>query len=755
MNISFKSQLLSGSALVAAFLGGISSHAQGAETEALEEIIVTASLRAKNVQDVPITVSVLGAAQIEKADIHDATSIAMNTPGLAYGEFSPGQAIFSMRGVGSADDGAGLDNSVALFLDGVYIGRGAGVNFDAFDLERIEVLKGPQGALFGRNTIGGAISVVTQKPSDDFSAKVAATVGNEGIFRIQGLINGSVTDNLAAKIVVNHRQHSGYVRNTLLNKDVNDEDTTSARGQFLLSLDNSDWLLSADYMEDHREEAGRFPFVNGNFDYITVAQSLGSNRPQTSSSPLDGFADREAKGISLQGDITFDTGKLTTITAFRNVQTDWEMPSIGAPAGGGFDLANGVFGVDVNDHVTEDIDTFSQELRWTSELDGDFGFVGGLYFFKEKTDRPEEFRLDQNSEAAGQIVVGNEYTRTQNETTSYAVYGQAQWDFSEKWSAIAGARFTHDKKEYIATAVNCGQPEEVRAAAGFPNFSACAGVGGSLAIVAETFRVPAGDTWSDFSPMATLQYRPNDDLMIFVTVATGFKSGGFAGSQGVAAAAADSVEPENAINYELGFKSVLFDQKLRLNATAFYMDYTDLQIVRFGPVPSSPFGTFLTTNIGSAKITGVELEFDMQVSEQFSISGNYAYLDTEVKDLVINGADLSGKTLRQAPEHSFNISADYYVPIANDMGGLDFNLQYSFTDEQRFDYLSDDTISEAMKLLSARIAWTSSDGGYGLALWGKNLTDYSYVNHTYIIGPGVIGTWGAPRTFGITGIVKF
>ncbi|MBL4612798.1 MAG: TonB-dependent receptor [Emcibacter sp.] len=141
----------------------------------IDEIIVTSTLRERNVQDVPISVAVLGMDQISKADIHDADGIANSVPGMQYSEFAPGQALYSMRGVGSFDDGAGLDNSVALFLDGVYIGRGAGVNFDMFDLERIEILKGPQGALFGRNTIGGAISVVTQKPSDEFGAKLAVT----------------------------------------------------------------------------------------------------------------------------------------------------------------------------------------------------------------------------------------------------------------------------------------------------------------------------------------------------------------------------------------------------------------------------------------------------------------------------------------------------------------------------------------------------------------------------------------------------
>lgn len=716
-----------------------------------DEVIVTATRRAESVQDVAVTLTVLGPQQIAKADINDATGIAINTPGLAYGEFSPGQAIFAMRGIGSADDGAGLDNSVAAFIDGVYIGRGAGVNFDVFDLERIEVLKGPQGALFGRNTIGGAISVVTSKPSlDEFSGKVSVTGGNEGIVRAQGLITGPISENLAGKLVVSHRQHDGFVRNTLLNKDENDEDKTSVRGQLLLGLDNSEWVLSADYTRDERDAAGRFPFVS---PFEAVAESFGANRPQTNASPIEGFSDRETYGVSLSGEFNFDKGSLISISGFRNVQADWEMPSVGAPLGG-TDLANGVFGLDVNDDILEDIDTFSQELRWVSDLDGPLNYVAGLFYFKEDTDRVEQFGLDTNSAAGGQVRIGNEYTRTQNETTSYAAYGQATYDFSDKWTAILGARVTKDEKDYVATAVNCGQPEADRAAAGFPNFAECQGVGGSLSIIAETFEAPVSDSWSDFSPMGTLQFRPNDDLMIFGTVATGFKSGGFAGSQGVESAATNPVDPESATNYELGFKSELLDRRLRVNATAFYMDYKDLQIVRFGPVPNSAFGTFLTTNIGSADIKGVEVDWNWLLSENFTFSGNYAYLDTEVNDLVINGIDASGKTLRQAPEHSVNLIADYNHSLG-DSGDLDFNLQYTYVDEQRFDYLSDDTIAEEKKLVSGSITWVSPGDKYELSVWGKNLTDYDYVKHSYVIGPGVIGVWGDPRTYGVTATANF
>jgi iron complex outermembrane receptor protein len=729
-----------------------------AVAQQLEEVIVTAQYREQNIQDVPLSITALGAADIEAAGIFDATTIALNVPGMTYAEFSPGQALISLRGITSADDGAGLDNSVALFLDGIYIGRQAGIQFDMFDLERIEVLKGPQGTLFGRNAIGGAINVVTSKPSNEFGGKAQATVGNEGILRYQGLLTGGLTDSLSGKIVVNHRSHDGFTRNTLLNKDVQNEDYLSFRGQLLWETDSMEWLASADLWDDDRDDMGRAPIANGNFDYVGTATDLGAGRPGTSASPTDGFTEREGGGLSLQGDIDFAGGMFTTITGMRNVETSWEMPSVGAPLGGGYDLANGVFGADVIDDIDEDIDTFTQEFRWTSNTDGNIDYVAGAYFLLEDTDREEQFRIDANTTATGQVTVGNEYTRTQNETTSYALYGQGNWHINDAWTLTFGGRWTRDERDYTATAVNCGLDEADRAAAGFPNFPPCEGVGGSLGIIAEVFEVSTNDSWSDFSPMASVQFRPNDNIMYYGTISTGYKSGGFAGSQGVESAATNPVNPEDVINYEAGFKGDFLDNTLRLNASLFYMDYTDLQVVRFGPVPGSAFGTFQTTNVGSADISGLELDYTWQATDNFSLSGYYAYLDTEISGLTLNTPtgpqDFSGLPLRQSPEHSYSIIANYDMETSN--GDWNIRASYNFIDDQFNDYPTlDETVIEAAKLLDASVTWTSAEGMYMVTLWGKNLLDERYVTHSYRIGPGSIGVWADPLTMGVTGTVTF
>jgi len=727
----------------------------------LEEIIVTATHRAESMQDVAVTVTALSSDMMEKADIFDAATIAQHTPGFSYAEFAPGQANLAIRGIGSADDGAGLDNSVALFLDGVYIGRQAGINFDMFDIERIEILRGPQGTLFGRNSIGGAVNVVSRKPTDDFEAKIGATAGNEGILRYQGYVSGPLSDTVSAKFVVNHREHDGFVDNLVLNKKQQDENQTSIRGQIRWSLESSEWLLSADWMDDDRVDMGRTPVVD-NAPLSAILVQNGVTAPWQNASSRPGFSKREGSGLSLQGEFEFDKGVLTSITGFRQTETDWEMLSVGAPLGG-----LGLAFDEVIDDIVEDIDTFSQEFRWTSSLGGNFEYTAGVYYFTEDTDRTEIFRITgagtygdptapfRLTDPGAQDIIGNEYARTANETTSLAVYGQGTWDINDRWSLTAGARFTRDEKDYIAESVNCAlvaanDPSIIGTP--FENFAACGGVGGSLNIIAEAFLVTPSDDWTDFSPKVALQYSASDNTMWFGSIAKGFKSGGFAGSQGIESAASTPVDQETAWNYELGFKGDFLDNTLRLNATLFYTDYEDLQIVRFGPVPGSAFGTFITTNIGQADISGIEAEFTWYATDNFQISGHYAYLDTTVNGLIIPTAggdvDASGSPLNAAPENSANVAFSYGLPT--NAGDFDFRLSFSHIDEHNRSYVDSRIAIDSADLWEGRIGWSSMDGGWEAALWAKNLTDEDYISHLYVIGPGGIGVWGPPRTVGVT-----
>ena len=760
-----RSALLGGGAAAAALmLNSAPALGQGGQ---LEEVIVTSTYREESLQDIPIAVTALNGDLMTREDIVDLTGISLNTPNFSFTEFAPGQTIPVMRGIGSADDGAGLDNSIAIFLDGVYIGRGAGNNFEMFDLERVEVVRGPQGTLFGRNAIGGAVVIKTKKPAEEFEGKVALTAGNYGTFRAQGYVSGPLGDNLRGKLVASTRQHDGFVDNAVLGTELQDEDNMSFRGQLLWAGENSEWLLSADYSEDDRADMGRTPIVdNAPLQLIMEMNGVpGGARgtPRTNASPYDGYSERELGGISLTGTFEFASGSLTSITAARTVDTSWQMTSIGTGVGG-----LGLPFDEVVDDINESVDTFSQELRWTSNIDGPLSYTAGLYYFMEDTDRVEVFRTtvagqynDPNlpfrtTDVGSQNILGNDYAQTANETTSIAVFASLDYELTDRITLTAGLRYTRDEKDYTATSVNCGMVAGMDPALNgsqFVNWPGCGGVGASgLRIIAETFEVTPEDSWSDVSPKLSAQYALNDNTMVYASWSKGFKSGGFAGSQGVEAVAADPVDQETASNYEIGIKSDVTDS-LRINATAFYMDYEDLQVVRFGPVPGSEFGTFVTTNLGSADIQGFELESTWFITDALRLDGFVAYLDSEGNDLIINGGDYSGKQLVGAPELSYNIRASYEQSFA--FGGISASVTLSHEDESRRDYVDDRIKVDERDLLDARLAWTSTSGAIEVAVWGKNLTEEDYIAHMYVIGPGGIGVWGAPRTYGVTATLNF
>ena len=764
LSLACRSALLGGFAASSLLLDSAPALAQGGQ---LEEVIVTSTYREESLQDIPIAVTALSGDLMTREDIVDLTGISLNTPNFSFTEFAPGQTIPVMRGIGSADDGAGLDNSIAIFLDGVYIGRGAGNNFEMFDLERVEVVRGPQGTLFGRNAIGGAVVIKTKKPTEEFEGKVALTAGNYGIFRAQGYVSGPLGDNLRGKLVASTRQHDGFVDNAVLGTELQDEDNMSFRGQLLWSGENSEWLLSADYSEDDRADMGRTPIVdNAPLQLIMEMNGVpGGARgtPRTNASPYDGYSERELGGISLTGTFEFASGSLTSITAARTVDTSWQMTSIGTGVGG-----LGLPFDEVVDDINESVDTFSQELRWTSNIDGPLSYTAGLYYFMEDTDRVEVFRTtvagqynDPNlpfriTDVGSQDILGNDYAQTANETTSIAVFASLDYELTDRLTLTAGLRYTRDEKDYTATSVNCGMVAGMDPALDgtqFVNWPGCGGVGASgLRIIAETFEVTPEDSWSDVSPKLSAQYALNEGTMVYASWSKGFKSGGFAGSQGVEAVAADPVDQETAYNYEIGIKSDVTDS-LRINATAFYMDYEDLQVVRFGPVPGSEFGTFVTTNLGSADIQGFELESTWFITDALRLDGFVAYLDSEGNDLIINGGDYSGQQLLGAPELSYNIRASYDQSFA--FGGISASVTLSHEDESRRDYVDDRIKVDERDLVDARLAWTSTSGAIEVALWGKNLTEEDYIAHMYVIGPGGIGVWGAPRTYGVTGTINF
>ncbi len=720
-----------------------------ASAQQLEEILVTAERREANLQDVPLAVTALTQKTIEDNDIHDLTDIATRVPGLTFSPFSPGQNIVSLRGASSNDDGAGTENSVALFVDDVYLGRVSNINPEMFDIESIEVLRGPQGTLYGRNTIGGAIVVRSTRPNtESVEGKIRLNVGNFDRIDVAGLLTGPLSERWAGKVSAISRQRDGWARNVFLNKDQKDEDTLAARAQLLYSGDLVEGTFTADYNRLDVEDMGRIPVNTGEpgdpaFWAFTGPGSRGDlcagRGADCVAGPVDGYAERDAWGASAKLVWDLPAGQLTSITAYRENESDWNMDSTGTPVpdpaitGGNAALAQILFGL-VNDDILENTEQITQELRWSSTIGDDTSYVIGFWYLNEETERTECFDNDPTPSDCTPSADGGatDWYRQVNETDSFALFSQFDWVFRDGWNLSVGGRYSFDEKQ-IANEANAGD----------------------FVVINQSFANTVEEDWSAFTGKVAVSYAPNDSVNIYAQVAQGFKSGGFpAAPQGIEFT--NPLAQEEALNIELGVKAEITDA-FRVNLAAFNTDYEDLQIQTFGPAsPAAAFGTFQTFNSGDAEIAGIEMEAIWAVTGNLTVSGFYALQSSEFGETDIVGTafpNQEGQDLFRTPEVKYNFNIDYEKPLGN--GSIvNFLASYRYTDDQRGE-LEPWAIQPEFDLLDARVSWTSPTGRLELALWGKNLGDEEYVTHLYTIANSVVAVFGNPRMYGVTGTFSF
>ena len=725
--------------LLLAALATASLCAQALNAQELEEIVITAERRAENLQEVPNAITALSNATIEQADIHDLTDIATRIPGLTFSPFSPGQNIVALRGASSNDDGAGTDNSVAVFVDDVYLGRVSNINPEMFDTERVEVLRGPQGTLYGKNTIGGAINVVSTRPnSEQFEGRLRVNLGNYKRRDLAGLITGPLGNGWAGKASFSYRKRDGWVDNVFLNKKQKDDDVKAFRAQLLYAGSDFEALLSADFNLLDIEDMARTPIATGEpgdpafwaaplpGSYADLCAGRGAD---CSAGPIDGYARRDAWGLSAKLTWSLQAGELISITAYRENEADWNMDSSGTPLSPLPPLFN-----QINDDIFDQTDQFTQEFRWVSGFGDNIDYVAGLWYLSEETDRTECFDNDvMTSDCTPTADNGaTDWYRQVNRTTSYAAFGQFDWMFADRWELTVGGRYSADRKEIDNDAI-----------------------AGDFVVINQTFSNSVSENWSAFTPKLSLAYLPSDQMTLYGAVSWGFKSGGFAAApQGIEFT--EPLDQEEALNFELGVKTDLADN-LRLNAALFSTQYEDLQIQTFGPLTAAAaFGTFQTFNAGDAEIHGIELEATWVVSEYLTLSGFYALQDSEFGDTNIPGTafpDQSGQDLIRAPENKFNINADFNRPLA-DGSELGVNLSWRYTDDQRGE-LEPWAIQPAFDLFDARVSWTNAGGALEVAVWGKNLADEEYITHVYTIASSVVAVFGDPRMYGATLTYRF
>lgn len=757
----------------------VPAQAQTRPSISMEEIVVTAQKREQSLQEVPLAVTAFSGQELEEAAIVDLEEVARRTPGLQINTFAGGQPEIAIRGIGTKEDGPGASDSTLVAVDGVYIAARHAAVTDIFDLERIEVLRGPQGSNFGKNSIGGVINFVTRKPDEEVRVKVRQRVGEFGRFDTQGLVSGPVMDNLYAKFSFSRRHHDGYIRN-ILPVDFGETGSINAgeianRGEQQGERNSFSWrfqarwiptpdievLLSIDGTDDdngatNREPIGSqtitFPHGGGTAsDPVAVNAALGgAGDPHTSLAESEGFEDREIRGYTLRVDWTLPFGDLTSLTAYRESEYDWLEDSEGLPPTPPISLApptdqdlarlfgppSSGFAFDVNDFAEEEAEQFTQELRITSRQDQAFRWLGGVFLSWEDLSRTETFAFTALSDSSR--VPSEAASIQNNKTSSYAAFTTLEYDVMENLTLTLGGRFSWERKEITAE-------NEVFTSPGF------------LPLLQPFDQVSNSEIWRNVTGRFSISYFPTESVQLYATASSGFKSGGFTGSASTAEIATEAFDPEEAFNYEGGVKGTFLDQRLRLALTGFYIDYNDLQVTRFFQPADADFGQFITENAGQAEIKGVEAEFVGQPLPGVEIGGSYAYLDATFEEFTGTPSfgqtgDFSGNRLRQAPRHTANAYVRYERSLG-DMGLVfargDFRYQsLSFFDPDN----NPITVSPEHQIYDGRIGWQSNDGRWGAQFWVENIGDEDYVTHAFSQRGGQIafGLFGPPRRFGAT-----
>lgn len=679
----------------------------------IEEIVVTAQKRPQSLQTVPISVTAFTAEEIRRRGIVDVQSLENNTTSFTIdNSFQASQPRLTIRGIGSNEVGAGGDPSSAAFIDGEYLPRVQMVAFDGFDLERIEVLKGPQGTLYGKNVVGGAINVITRKPTDEFELRLQGTVGNEGRFDGRGVINLPISDAVQARLAIARLTNDGFAENRITGQELQDDNSLSARLHLSFDLsESSNLLLTAHGHSDRTSGTVRSVFeVTPETSGLAAFSSPDPDGPFTSTANVPGTDDRETYGVRAELNTELSFASLTGMVAYREVRQDFIEDFDGQrPGETGFNIAIG---------NTLDGEALSTEWRLASlDTEAALDWVGGLYYLRDEATQVALFGFDLPP-----ILNVLELFDNENETDSYAAFGEAGYRVSDRLRLFGGLRYTREEKDF--------------------SISNLRSTGNVLSD--EFLQGAVVEDWSELTWRAGAELSLSEELFFYGKISTGFKSGGFQDAPATQLEATTPFGPERATNYEVGLKADWAEGRVRTNAALFFTDFEDLQVAQLsGPVN-------ITTNAAEAEIKGLETDLSFLPVDGLEITLRYAFLDAEFTEFIFEGEDLSGKRLERVPENEVTVGIDYDFPLAGG-GRLNLGGSYNWRDEV-FDDPDNNPFEErpARTLVDAYLAYEAEDGRWRLEAWSRNLTDELYRTHNANFGGATFVSWGDPRTYGLT-----
>lgn len=733
----------------------------------LEDIVVTAQKRETRLQDTPIAISAITDEALIARSASDTSVIASMAPNVQFQGAAPlsggsFNATVFIRGVGQNDASVFNDPGVGVYLDGVYLGRTTGAVLDLADIERVEVLRGPQGTLFGKNAVGGAVSIISKQPTNTFEASVTGTVGNFDRTDVNGVISGPIVgDTVLGRLSVGYFRRDGYVRRLTDDTFLGDKNAFGARGS--VSIRPSDALtidLAADYTRVRQNSAALTllsvsptgaPFLNvfnsavaPNLPIVAPNGVRSLNGSWVTGNPFTTYQSgpnvNDLDQYGFTGTVNLEVSdnlSLRSITAYRDLQSTFGRDGDNTP----YDFR----------HTLDDIDQnqFSQELQLIGSLwDERLEFVVGGYYFSERAIDDAVITLASGVySAAGPAprnnlaldLVFQQYNDIRSK--SYAGFANATFHITDTLSTTLGLRYTRERKTLYsferryASGTFIVDPAVLRTLYG---------------------RYPLQRTWDDWSPRIGLEYKPAQDVMLYASVSKGFKSGSFNGRATGSSADVKPFNPEKVWNYEAGVKSQLFNRRLTLNLTAFRMDYSDIQVT----VNRTPDN--FVANAAAARLQGVELEFRATPARGLSFDGSVGYLDAKYTDVGGTGLVLPitrASQLVRAPEWTTNLGAQYDHTFGDD-GKLSLRGDLSYVSRQYYDAANTSLISQpGYTLLSARIAYTLPNGNVTFALFGANLGDKRYLISgnaaSAAFGNITEGTYGRPREYGLSVTARF
>lgn len=692
----------------------------------LEEVVVTAQKREQSLQDVPISMNVVGRDALEKFNLSDFTEVKDSVPNL-YIANTPGSYRIVVRGMGSGAGNFAFEQSVGLFVDGVYAGRSRQFQAPFLDIARIEVLRGPQSALFGKNTPAGAVSITTSKPTDEFEAQIKTDVEFEyGGYSVDGFVSGPLTDQLRGRLTAKTASKDGYLENIGTGNDDPETDERFIRG--ILAWDASDTLEVVATLEGGNKEIVGAPFVS----QAQGADIEDADEERNTGGLIDEDND-ETDSFSATVTINKDIGEhiLTSITNFSTYEYDRIIDSDFGPA----PLLVTSF--------AEEFEQFSQELRIVSPLGETIEYLAGIYY------QSNELDMEQSTTFQFGPFDGTSFRNYVQDTDGYAVFAQATWNITDRWRLTGSLRYGEEDKE----------ADQVRRIEG----------------IAPGLDTPLEDERSEtqVDPSINVQVDATDSIMLYASYAQGSKGGGFVGGQAGTTENGFEFEEEESNSYEVGAKMTLLDGAANLNIGLFHTEFKDLQVSTF--VSRDGELGFLTGNAAEVTSEGIEMDGMWRVTEALTLSGSFAYLDATYDDFP--GATCpagsttctpatnnnAGESLAFAPEYTASINFDYYRPLTDN---LEFGLRVAvnYSDEVRVDEAVDvfgDQTQDAYSKFNARVSLGDIDGSWEVALYGKNLTDELTIAQSFAT-PAVVPAGSsftkvadAGRTIGVQGILRF